>query len=131
MKAVSTIDHENGTARIELTLERIEDAGEAVNVVQRVAEALYGAIEWTDLPGDAPAAAAEALAARDEAPATGKRKPRDFSRPLKPGSVTALVLEACRRLGTTDFKVIADKLDLYNHVAGVAIAKLRKGGHLP
>jgi len=53
MKAVTTIDHAAGTARIEITLESIEDAGEAVNVVTGVSECLWPEIEFTDLPGDA------------------------------------------------------------------------------
>jgi len=59
---------------------------------------------------------------------TKKRRAIDRSRPPEPGSVTARVLEACQRLGTSDFNVIADDLDLLSHVAAAAVAKLRKGG---
>jgi hypothetical protein len=136
MKAVSTIDHAGKTARIEITLERIEDGGDAVNVVTSVAEALWPEIEFVDLPGDPESqnsGPASEPAAEAEAPAPAVKKARraiDWSQPPKPGSVTERVLEASRRMGTSDFNALADELDLMTHVAAGAVAKLRKGGFI-
>ena len=122
MRAISTIDHAGGTVHIELTLERKEDGAAAIDVVAGACTALWPDIEF-DAPGD-PQSQNSGPAAK------GARKPCDFSKPPRDGSVTARVLEACRRLRTTDFHVVADELDLVEHVAAAAIANLRKGGHL-
>ncbi len=133
MKAVTTIDHAAGTARIEITLERIEDGGAAVNVVTGVCECLWPGIEFTDLPGDGETAPEAPDNFDAPAPARApkeKRKPFDHSKAPREGSVSARVLAACKRLGTADFHKIADELDLLTHVAACAIANLRKGGHI-
>ncbi len=131
MKATTTIDHAARTARLEITLEAMDDAAAAIDGVLAVARVLWPeivitypseesiAITYPSEEGDAPAPAVK-----------GKRRASDHSKPPREGSVTARVLEACRRLGTTDFQRIADELDLFTHVAGSAIASLRKGGHL-
>ncbi|MGD0564515.1 MAG: hypothetical protein ABSA66_15670 [Roseiarcus sp.] len=127
MKAVTTIDHAAGTARIEITLESIEDAGEAVNVVTGVSECLWPEIEFTDLPGDAESqnsGSAPAPAAKTE------RKPPDYSPPPKPGSLNARVLAAVKRLGTSEMIAIADECDLTNRIAASALSQLRRGGHI-
>ncbi len=122
MKAILTIDHGAGTGHIDLTLERKEDGGAAIDAVAGACTALWPDIEF-ESPGDPEIG--------NSGPATkGGRKARDYSKPPRNGSVTARVLEACRRLKTTDFRVVADALDLVDHVAAAAIANLRKGGHL-
>ena len=119
MKAIATIDHGARTLRIEMTLESSADGDEAIDIVAGACVALWPDIEFADAPGEAETPAAK-----------GKRKPRDHSKPPRDGSVTARVLEACRRLETVDFRVVADDLDLADAIAARAIANLRKGGHL-
>jgi hypothetical protein len=123
MKAIATIDHDAGTLRIEMTLERKEEGDEAIDIVAGACVALRPDIEFADAPGD-PEIQNAGPAAK------GKRKTADYSKPPRDGSVTARVLEACRRLETTDFRTVADALDLVDHVAASAIANPRKGGHL-
>lgn len=124
MKATAAIDWAAGTARLEITLERLEDGGEAVDAVKAATRAL-----WPDavFSGEPDYPDEEGAAAKAE---TRKRKPMDFSRPPAPGSFGALVLEAARRLKTEDAIAIADDLDRQTGVTAMTLARLRRGGHL-
>lgn len=113
MKTTITTDFDAGRVEAALTIESAEDAERAVRAIRAAARGL-----WPD-------------AVADDAPATAApRTPSDFSKPPKPGSLSARILDEVKRLGTSDAVEIADALDLTTGVAAMTISRLRKGGHI-
>ncbi len=118
MKA--TVEAGNAPERvtIELILDKVEDVGPALELVEGAARMMWpNLVLFTEQEPDV-------VIARPE------RKAKDFSKPPKPGSPSARVLEAAKRLGTVDITAIADECDMTNAVAAMAVANLRRGGHL-
>ena len=117
MKSSIEIDGEQGTITVSFVIARPEDAEHAAVIVRNAA-----AMVWPEEIAPRPALLAP--------PSPAKGGERDFSKPPKPGSVSEKILQAAERLGTDDAVAIADDLDLTTGVAAMAIARLKKGGHL-
>jgi len=132
MKGNTTIDLATRTARVEIALETIEDAGAALGVIIGVARALWPDIAFSfpdDDEPDEPDKAAPAPAAAKRGLRKARKKP-DFSALPREGSVNWGVLHAVKTLATTDMVAIADACDLTNRAAATALYQLRSGGHI-
>jgi hypothetical protein len=139
MKARSVVVIDPPHVEINLTLEKPADAGAAMETIRNLARACWPAIVFNDESDssdqrneswleETPPLPTEAKPTRAE-PRRSNSK-RDYTRPPKEGSLGAKVIEACRRLNTTDFTAIADDLDLKSGTAAALIANLKRGGHL-
>ena len=127
MKGFVKIDVSDNTIEAAFTLTCIDDVGLALAALQNAARTIYPTILFRGEPGfeedDAPGEASS------EAPR--KRKAPDFSRPPRPGTTMALVLDMARELGAQDEVAIADRLDLKTGSVVASLRMLRAGGHLP
>ena len=148
MKGYVIADMETRTARIDLSIETLEEGGSALDAIKNALRAVWPDIYFSGLddPPEAPevdevasrAPQGEAIESRKAspmAPAAATKvkrpqKPKDFSRPPQPGTPAMQILEAARRLKTTDAVKIADALDLKTRIAAMRLGMLRKGGHL-
>ena len=147
MKGDTRIDHNAQTVAITLKLERIEDAGRAMELIRNAARACWPDILFNDekLDGEEqeiesgptppeleprPAWRSTLQAAETRKARSPEQTPRNFTRPPVPGSVSAFVLEACARLGTTEASRIAAELDMRVNTTAATIARLQRGGHL-
>ncbi len=95
----------------------IESEADAIKAVEAIAVA--SEIVW---PGIVFGAESEAEAKCGAA--------KDYTKAPKPDKLNGRVLDAARRLKTTDAVAIADALDITSGMAARMLGMLRKGGHL-
>jgi hypothetical protein len=132
MRGQAAIDYDAKTARLELTLEAIEDGGAAIEAVKGAARALWPDIVFSDEPGFPGESDELGFEEEDEAEAPPRlaRKPFDFSSPPAAGTFGWQVLQAAKQAGSVDVAALAAALGADRLRVAQALGKLRKGGHL-
>ena len=148
MKGQTTVDFHARQVRIEVTLEALEDAGAAMEMIRNAARACWPNIMFNDetldedwqahesfatpeapAPDEHAAPNGEAWVMTETAPGAAPRV-YNHANPPKPGSLSEKVLQACRRLNTDDYRQIRDALDIHGGAAARIVAHLKRGGHL-
>lgn len=147
MKGSATIDYDAKTVRIDLTLEALEEGGPAIDAIKGACRVLWPDIYFSGLddpPEEAeggcdsnaqPPAPAALISAPAEPPTPGRppkspRRPMTFSSAPPEGSFDARVLEATKRIGSTDRGALAEAVDANERVVAMALTRLRRGGAL-
>jgi len=151
VRGETVIDFDIGKVRVSVTLETVEDAGRAMEMIRNAARACWPDIMFADETLDetnqtyesfktphseeAPAPRSEAVADAPEIEGFVRTAPPpvrafDHSAAPRPGSLTAKVLQTCRSLNTDDYKQVRDALGIDGGAAARLVANLKRGGHL-
>jgi hypothetical protein len=152
MKGTVSADVESKSARINLVVESFEDAAPAIDAIKAQFRVVWPDIVFSglddppeEIDGEgAEAASAPADAERQAAlerrrdwtspPSAAApkpaRKPLTFSSSPPADSFDGRVLDAAKRLGSTDRGALAEAVDADERVVAMALTRLRRGGAL-
>lgn len=121
MKAQVSFDTGTHEASVTVSFANEEEAAQAVDAVKAAANSLWPGIVFYE--DDAPGAQAPA-------PQKRARKAVDYTRPPAADSLHGRILAFARIHGRCEREEISRQFKIESGVAAMAIARLRKGGHL-